>query len=177
MELVLVTGGVRAGKSTWAQDEALRIGGDAVTVVATAEAIDPEMRARIAAHRRARPSGWETLEASSDAGRAILAAAHDTVVLDCLTVLAGTAIGRARAATVDDAVAAIAGEVDGILEARSARAGTLIVVTNEVGLSVHPATELGRWFQDGLGAANRRLAHAADRAVLMVSGLELRLKP
>jgi adenosyl cobinamide kinase/adenosyl cobinamide phosphate guanylyltransferase len=177
MELVLVTGGVRAGKSTWAQDEALRIGGDAVTVVATAEAVDDEMRARIVAHRRERPPGWETLEAPAHAGGAIFAAAHDTVVLDCLTVLAGTALGRARAPTLDAAVAAIADEVDGILEARAARSGTLLVVTNVVGLSVHPATELGRWFQDGLGAANRRLAREADRAVLMVSGLEVRLKP
>jgi adenosyl cobinamide kinase/adenosyl cobinamide phosphate guanylyltransferase len=177
MKLVVVTGGVRAGKSTWAQDEALRLGGDAVTVVATAEAVDDEMRARIAAHRRDRPARWETLEAPAHAGRAILAATHDTVVLDCLTVLSGAALGRARPATVDEALSAIADEVDEILEARAERSGTLIIVTNEVGLSVHPATELGRWFQDGLGAANRRLAHAADRVVLMVCGLEVRLKP
>lgn len=176
MELILVTGGVRAGKSRWAQETAGRLAGADVTVVATAEPVDAEMRARIDAHRRDRPDGWETVEAPSGAGAAILGARHDTVVLDCLTVLAGGALGRARPRTAADAVAAIAAEVDAILEARDARRGTLIVVTNEVGLSVHPATELGRWFQDGLGAANQRLARAADRVVLMMSGLEMRLK-
>ena len=176
MELILVTGGVRAGKSRWAQATAARLGGTDVTVVATAEPVDDEMRARIDAHRRDRPEGWETLEAPAGAGRAILAARNDTVVLDCLTVLAGGALGRTRPKTVTDAVGAIAAEVDAILEARDARHGTLIVVTNEVGLSVHPATELGRWFQDGLGAANQRLAREADRVVLVVSGLEMRLK-
>ena len=176
MELVLVTGGVRSGKSRWAQDAALERGGGEVTVIATARAVDDEMRERIEDHRRNRPPGWRTIEAPEDAGDAILAAGTDTVVLDCVTVLTGMAIGRAGAKSEEAALAAMAAEVDGILHARTARAGVLIVVTNEVGWSVHPPTALGRWYQDGLGAANRRLAAAADRVVLMVAGLEMRLK-
>ena len=63
MELMLVTGGVRSGKSRWAQGEALARGGEEVTVIATAEPVDDEMRERIAAHRRDRPAGWHTIEA------------------------------------------------------------------------------------------------------------------
>ena len=176
MTLIVVTGGVRSGKSRWAQDEALAHGGEEVTVIATAEAVDDEMRDRIEAHRRSRPTGWRTIEAPERAGEAILAARTDTVVLDCVTVLTGMAIGRAGAKSEVSALDAMAAEIDGILEAREVCAGVLIVVTNEVGWSVHPPTALGRWYQDGLGIANQRLAAAADQVVLMVSGLETRLK-
>ena len=176
MRLIVVTGGVRSGKSRWAQDEALAHGGEEVTVIATAEAVDDEMRGRIEAHRRNRPAGWRTVEAPERAGQAILAAVTDTVVLDCVTVLTGMAIGRAGAKSESRALEAMAAEIDGILDAREGRAGVLIVVTNEVGWSVHPPTAVGRWYQDGLGMANQRLAAAADRVVLMVSGLETRLK-
>ena len=176
MELILVTGGVRSGKSRWAENEARTRGQGDVTVIATAQPVDEEMRERIEAHRRRRPAPWRTIEAPERAGRAILAAATETVVLDCVTVLAGTAVGRARTESGAAALDAIAAEIDGILEARRERAGVLIVVTNEVGWSVHPPTALGRWYQDGLGVANQRLAAAADRVVLMVSGLETRLK-
>ena len=176
MELILVTGGVRSGKSRWAQDEALARGGEEVTVIATAEAVDDEMRDRIEAHRRNRPTAWHTIEVPERAGEAILTAATETVVLDCVTVLTGMAIGRSGAKSEAAALAAMAAEIDGILAAREERTGVLIVVTNEVGWSVHPPSALGRWYQDGLGIANQRLAAVADRVVLMVSGLESRLK-
>ena len=176
MELVLVTGGVRSGKSRWAQDTAWSSAGEAVTVIATAEALDDEMRRRIDNHKHHRPAGWETLEAPRQAGAAILAAANDTVILDCVTVLTGAAIGFAGAETEANTLAAMAAEVTGIIDACTGRAGRLIVITNEVGWGVHPPTPIGRWYQDGLGAANQRLAAAADQVVLMVSGIEMRLK-
>lgn len=176
MHVLLVTGGVRSGKSRWAQATAERLGGSGVTVIATAEAVDEEMADRIEAHRQHRPVGWETLEAPTGAGQAIREASHSVVVLDCLTVLTGAAIGKAGAESEAQALDAMAREVDGILAAVDERAGTLIVVTNEVGSSVHPPTALGRWFIDGLGAANQRIARRADQVVLMVSGLELKVK-
>ena len=176
MRLILVTGGVRSGKSSWAQSEALARGGDDVTVIATAEPLDDEMRTRIEAHRRERPAAWRTVEAPERAGAAILRAATPTVVLDCVTVLTGAAIGRAGAMCEEDALRAMAAEIDGIIESVDRRDGLLIAVTNEVGWSVHPATALGRWYQDGLGIANRRLASRADEVVLMVAGIETRLK-
>jgi len=170
MELIVVTGGVRSGKSRWAQAEAFSLGGADVTVVATAEAIDEEMERRIRAHRDERPEGWRTIEAPVDAGGAIEVAASETVLLDCMTVLAGNAMGRVKAETEGVAIEAVSEEVDGILRAREARNGKLLVVTNEVGWSVHPPTAVGRWYQDALGIANQRLASVADRVVLMVAG-------
>jgi adenosyl cobinamide kinase/adenosyl cobinamide phosphate guanylyltransferase len=176
MELIVVTGGVRSGKSRWVQNAAYRIAGSDVSVIATAEIVDEEMASRIRLHQAHRPDGWETIEAPRDAGSAILQARHDTVILDCLTVLAGSAVGRVVLDNEQDALAAIDREVEGITKARASRQGRLFVVTNEVGLGVHPATPLGRWYQDGLGAANQRLAAVADSVLMMVSGLELRLK-
>ncbi|MEM7415749.1 MAG: bifunctional adenosylcobinamide kinase/adenosylcobinamide-phosphate guanylyltransferase [Gemmatimonadota bacterium] len=165
-----MTGGVRSGKSRWAQAEALSLGGSDVTVVATAEAIDEEMERRISVHRRERPEGWLTIEAPLRAGDAIRSAQSETILLDCLTVLAGNAMGSIRAESEEAALSVVAEEVDGLLEAIESREGRLLVVTNEVGWSVHPPTALGRWYQDALGAANQRLASVADRVVLMVAG-------
>jgi adenosylcobinamide kinase/adenosylcobinamide-phosphate guanylyltransferase len=177
MRLAVVTGGARSGKSRWAQDRALALGGDHVTVVATASAGDEEMARRIARHRAERRPTWTTIEAPREAGRAVGRATTDVVVLDCLTVLLGNTIDVATAARGEDAaLAAMTTEVDGLLAAARTRTGTLIVVTNEAGLGVHPPTEIGRWFRDGLGTANQRLVAAADEVVLMVAGLELRLK-
>jgi adenosylcobinamide kinase/adenosylcobinamide-phosphate guanylyltransferase len=177
MKLVLVTGGARSGKSRYAQRRATADGGTDVTVVATALPVDEEMVARIAHHRSTRPAAWTTVEAPANAGTAIRAAATVTVLLDCLTVLSGNALGRARPATRDAALVAIRREVDAILSAVAERDGMLIVVTNEVGSSVHPPTELGRWFQDGLGEANQLLAAAATEVVLVVCGVAIRLVP
>ncbi len=177
MRLEVVTGGARSGKSRWAQARALALGGEDVTVVATATAGDEEMARRIARHRAERRATWTTIEAPREAGRAVGRARTDVVVLDCLTVLLGNTIDAATTARGEDAaLAAMAAEVDGLLSAVRARDGTLIVVTNETGLGVHPPTEIGRWFRDGLGIANQRLAAAADQFVLLVAGLELRFK-
>ena len=86
------------------------------------------------------------------------------------------ALGRARPETEQQALDAMEAEVTGLLEAADRRSGRLIVVTNEVGWSVHPPTALGRWYQDGMGAANRRLAERADTVVLIINKLELHLK-
>ncbi len=176
MEIVLVTGGARSGKSRYAQQRAHEAGGDAVTVIATAQASDPEMALRIARHRAERPAAWVTLERPLQAGAALREAGTAVVLLDCLTVLAGNTLGRARPMTAEAALAAIDTEVAQLLHAAASRAGTLIVVTNEVGSAIHPPTALGRWFQDGLGAANARIGAQSREAVLLVAGMPLVLK-
>lgn len=169
MRIHLVTGGVRSGKSRFAQEQARQLGGDEVTVIATAEPGDEEMAARIAAHRAARPSEWETIETTGGVGQEIAAAGTDVVLLECVTMLCANALhagGEDR----------IAREVDAVLGAAAERDGDLVVVTNEVGLGVVPPTRAGRAFRDALGAANRRIAERAEDVVLMVSGLPLWLK-
>jgi adenosylcobinamide kinase / adenosylcobinamide-phosphate guanylyltransferase len=176
MRITLVTGGARSGKSGYAQQLAARAGDDGVTVIATARALDDDMRQRIARHRADRPAEWEVLEAPTAAGSAITHARHRTVLLDCLTVLSANAMMKSHAATRDAAEDAIVREVRGVIEVARERNGTLIVVTNEVGSSVHPPTEIGRWYQDGLGKANAFVASMADDVVLMVCGIALQLK-
>lgn len=176
MRVTLITGGARGGKSRYAQERALALGGSAVTFIATASAGDDEMARRIEEHRAARPAGWMTIEAPRDAGRAVLAAQTDVVVLDCLNMLAANAISGRAAGSEVDALAAIGAETDGLLDAAASRDGALLVVTNEVGFGVHPPTRLGRWFRDGLGAANQRVAAIADEVVLMVAGVPLHVK-
>jgi adenosylcobinamide kinase/adenosylcobinamide-phosphate guanylyltransferase len=160
--LILVLGGARGGKSSWAQRRAEEIGGPDVLYVATAEALDEEMKTRIAAHKADRPKGWRTLETPTLIGVHFPEEAHGArvVLLDCLTLLASNAMLSADAEPA-------AGEAEAAVE---------VVVTNEVGLGLVPANSLGRTYRDALGRANQRLAALADEVVLMVAGLPLRLK-
>src|SRR6185437_16967734 len=161
MLITLVTGGARSGKSSYAQRLAEHLGGESVTVVATARAEDDDMRQRIARHRADRSSAWEVIEAPVDAERAIAAARNDVVLLDCMTVLAANVMLARTERSAAAADGAITAQTHAIIDAAAARIGTLIVVTNEVGSSIHPATELGRWYQDALGKANARIARHA----------------
>ena len=174
--LVLVTGGARSGKSGWAERRAAQEGGDAVTYVATAQALDDDMAARIARHRAERPASWATVEAHRDAGAAVAAAATPVVLVDCLTVLASNALLAAERDGFEAAQAAVLAEAEALRDAAAGRAGLTIVVTNEVGMGVHPPSVLGRWYRDALGRANALVAAAADEVVLMVSGIPLRVK-
>jgi adenosylcobinamide kinase/adenosylcobinamide-phosphate guanylyltransferase len=182
--LVLVTGGARSGKSRLAEGLA-RAGRQPVVYLATAEAGDAEMRARIVAHQQRRPPDWETLETPTQVGRAIAAlpAPPGTVLLDDLGLLVTNrllALCGESAPTLGTASAldaALISEIDELQAARESRACDLIVVTNEVGLGIVPATPLGRVFRDALGQANQVLAARADAVYLLVAGLPLRIKP
>ena len=178
MRLILVTGGARSGKSHYAERRALALGGDAVTYLATATAEDAEMAARITRHRTARNARWRTIEAPSGVGRALEMATTDVVLLDCITLLASNVMlsDVVHSERQDAAEAAVESELDALFAAMARREGTLVAVTNEVGLGVVPHTTMGRWYRDILGAANRRLAAAAAEVVLMISGIPLALK-
>lgn len=176
--LTLILGGARSGKSTHAEQLAAAQGGR-VLYVATAQAWDDEMAARIAHHRAARPAAWRTLEAPHNVGATIQAAADsaDIVLVDCLTLLANNVIGALpEDAPVDRAEAALRAEMDALLAAYAAGDATWIVVSNEVGLGIVPAYALGRVYRDALGRANQQIAASADRVLFMVAGLPLTVK-
>lgn len=177
-QLILVTGGARSGKSDFAQDLAARLAGDDVLFVATAEAGDADMAARIAAHRDARPPAWRTVEAPRGVGRAVhTAAPAGAVVVDCLTLLVSNvllALGDEPDAAAIEAV--VSDEVREIVEAARAAPGAVVVVTNEVGLGIVPANRLARVYRDVLGRANAALARAAAEVYLLVSGLPVEIK-
>ncbi len=168
MSLTLLVGGARSGKSSLAVRRAASA--ESVVFIATGEAGDEEMAARIEAHRDERPTGWATMEEPVEL-RAALESSPATafVIVDCLSLWVSNLIGR----DWDDA--AIEAESARVAEAARGRKGETVVVTNEVGLGVVPATPLGRRYRDVLGRVNAAFAEAADEAVLVVAGRTLRL--
>jgi len=175
--LTLVLGGVRSGKSRFAQDFAFRIGCDDVLFVATAEARDLEMKQRIDHHRQTRSSAWKTLEAPLKVGSAILKMEElsRVVLLDCLTLLVSNIMcsDDAQAMQLEDLLNRVELEVDTLMEAVSVRHIHLIVVSGEVGLGVVPDHAMGRLFRDLLGWANQRLAKLSTTTYWMVAGLPI----
>jgi adenosyl cobinamide kinase/adenosyl cobinamide phosphate guanylyltransferase len=164
--LTLVLGGARSGKSRHAEQ--------LVTTllppwfyVATAQPLDEEMRARIAAHRARRVEGWITLEAPLDLAGAVRAAARGPVLVDCLTLWVANLL--LNAFDVAEATAAL----DRALDARAAPA---ILVANEVGLGIVPDNALARAFRDAAGQLNQHFAARADRVEFLVAGLPMRVK-
>ena len=171
--LTLVLGGVRAGKSRYAQRLAQH--GQRVLVVATAEPGDQEMAARIQAHRAERPADWTTLEEPVDVVTALAPRLpdFDTVLLDCLTLWVSNLLlqGGERQARPD-----IGAEAHRLLQLYEQGDASWIVVSNEVGLGVIPANELGRAYADELGRVNQIVAAAADDVIVMFAGLPVNLK-
>jgi adenosylcobinamide kinase/adenosylcobinamide-phosphate guanylyltransferase len=189
-KLILVLGGVRSGKSAYAEQRARELGGDRVLYVATAETKDEEMRQRVAKHRQNRPGAWRTLEASRDVGMAIRAQAADAsvILVDCLTFLVANRLIEASGPyenpfddpTTDPFDRAIEADIVREVEALASCAGDLsadmIVVSNEVGMGVVPPYELGRAYRDILGRANQEMARRADEVVLLVAGIPMQVR-
>jgi len=170
--VTLITGGVRSGKSSHALALAIGRPGTRHGFIATAEALDEEMSARIARHRATRPAGFETIEEPLHPGAAVksIGGRVDVVVLDCLTVWVANLMGRGD----DDAAIIAAG--DSLLEALGQAECEAIVVSDEVGWGVVADNPVARRFRDLLGAVNQKVARAADTVLLMVAGYPLRLK-
>ncbi len=169
MGFVLLLGGARSGKSALAQEIARR-SGRTVTFIATAEALDGEMTARIARHREQRPDAWTTVEEPvALLDRVLAAPASDLVVVDCLTLWVSNLVTRGMDG---GQIVAQAGDVATALAVRAAGA---VVVSNEVGLGIVPTNALARAYRDTLGAVNAAFAERADRAALMVAGRPLEL--
>lgn len=165
--LTLVLGGACSGKSRYAQTLAMAMPPPWI-FIATAEARDDEMAARIEAHRRARGDGWLTTEAPVDLAGAVAEAPSGVpVLIDCMTLwLTNLMLGDHD---IDAAMAAFE-------RALAVRSAPTIAVSNEVGLGIVPDTPLGRAFRDRAGALNQRLAARADAVFMMVAGLPMTVK-
>lgn len=164
--VTLVLGGTRSGKSTVAEQLATELasrGGGTVTYVATASVTDEEMARRVAAHQARRPAAWSTVElASSTELPAVLAHLDGSVLVDSL----GTWVASAPDLEVD---------AQTLVHALQVRSGSTVLVSEEVGLAVHPATAVGRAFVDALGDLNQAVATVAQRVLLVVAGRTLEL--
>ena len=164
---ILILGGARSGKSAHA--ESLMPTRGSKVYIATAEPGDEEMADRIAAHRARRGHGWTVVEAPLDLAAAIRSHCRPgaPVLVDCVTLWLSNVLLAERD---------VAACVDELIDAVSAAAGTLILVSNEVGMGIVPDNALARRFRDAAGWANQRLAAVADEVVFMAAGLPLVLK-
>lgn len=175
--LTLILGGARSGKSDYAEKLAAEMG-QQVLYIATAEAGDTEMAARIAAHRRSRPAQWHTLEAPRQVGEALAALRErpEAMLLDCLTLLVSNMILALEDRPQAEVEAVVQAELAAIITAQANIGSPLLVVSNEVGLGLVPPYPLGRVYRDVLGRANQYLAKRANRVLFMVAGLPLTVK-
>ncbi len=181
---VLILGGARSGKSTYAQQIAAGIS-DRVIFVATAEALDVDMKARIEKHKTERPASWETLEVSTGVADAISPRLMgiDVVLLDCITLLVtNLLLGDDRGFSPDEEIDSgsaeyrIVAEMEALVDLMRRTDATFIIVSNEVGLGVVPENQLARLYRDLLGRANQLLAQNMDEVYLMVAGIPMRIK-
>jgi len=155
--ITLVLGGAASGKSEFAERLAARAG-EPVTYLATwpADPTDTDMMARVARHRARRPASWRLVEPGPDLA-AVVAGLRGTVLLDGL----GTWVAASEGFAADGPA---------LVSALVGREGHTVVVSDEVGLGVHPSTEAGRRFRDALGAVNKAVSAAAGAVWLVVAG-------
>jgi|SRR5579859_948700 len=171
MSVTFVLGGARSGKSAYAQrliEAAAARNGRRPVMIATAEALDEEMAARIAQHRGERGEVWRTVETPLDLPAAIRSLEPGAAAaVDCLTLWLSNLMFAEQdvEAATDELVAALA-----------ATRAEVTLVSNEVGMSLVPENALARAFRDAAGRLNRRVAEQADHAVVMFCGLGVALK-
>ena len=146
-KIILITGGARSGKSTFAEKYVAK-NGKRVGYIATAQVFDDEMEFRVKLHQSRRPAEWETFESPFDAHKVISAeaGAHDMFLFDCMTIY----ISKSPA--------------------------TVVIVTNEVGAGIVPENKLARIYRDLSGLSNQLLAEAAEEVFLVVAGIPVNLK-
>ena len=174
--VTLVTGGCRSGKSSYALAKCEELGGHR-TFIATCVAMDDEMALRVRRHRKEREGrGWLLLEEPSDLEDALSRVTTPVVLVDCLSLWVNNLMHDAatRGDNVDENY--LVGRSERLLAVCDSLAGTILIVTNEVGLGIVPANALARQYRDLLGRCNQIMAAGADEVVFMVSGIAARIK-
>jgi len=166
-----ITGGARSGKSAFAEKLADRLEGNRA-YIATAQALDPEMAARIEKHRSERGRAWDTFEEPLAVAELIrkLSGRYEVALLDCLTLWLSNIMAHTSG---DGAVVDRHGE---LISAINDFAGSCIIVSNEVGLGIVPDNPLARKFRDFAGILNQKMALAADEAYFIAAGMPVRIK-
>jgi adenosylcobinamide kinase/adenosylcobinamide-phosphate guanylyltransferase len=177
-QITLILGGARSGKSSYAQTLAEN-SGKSVTYLATAQALDDEMSARIKKHQAERPAHWQTLEIPMKIASHVGEIKSELVILDCMTLLTTNLLMQfVKDDLVDEApfTESIHKEVDDLLAAIRNGKQDWIIISNEIGLGLVPPYQMGRVYRDVLGWANQRLAREADKVIFMVAGIPMDVK-
>ncbi len=170
-KIYFITGGARSGKSAFAEKLAAGIGGKRA-FIATAQALDPEMAARIRHHQKRRGAAWDTYEEPLAIAELLikLNGRYQIVLLDCLTLW----LSNVMAHTDGDDL--ISSRTDTLVAALKNFGGSCIIVSNEVGLGIVPENPLARRFRDFAGILNQKIAQMADEAYFTASGIPVKIK-
>jgi len=183
-KIILVTGGARSGKSSYA--ESILKNEDNVIYIATAIAFDDEMKERIKKHQQMRNQKWDTVDAYKNLKEIISSKAKNktAIFFDCITIMVTNLmiidrdvdwdnISQGKLKKIEDEVLKEVGE---FIEALKEFRGTSVLVTNELGMGVVPAYPLSRYYRDVAGRVNQKIAAVADEVTLVVSGIPLKIK-
>ena len=182
--LVVVTGGARSGKSSFAENLAKDCNCD-VVYIATSIPFDDEMRSRIKKHVEQRPSYWKTIEAYKDMDKHLVNEKSEpiAILLDCITIMITNLMldtsldwDKASNEEIEGVEAGIKMEIEKLLKVINIKASTFILVTNEIGMGIVPENRLSRIFRDVAGRINQMLAKAADEVYLCISGIPVKIK-
>lgn len=184
-ELCLVLGGVRSGKSAFAESQVASFrqsNGGSVLYVATGVAVDDEMKQRIQRHQESRPKDWVTLEEPTDLVAKIAPLLSDgqdvgTVIIDSVDVWVANLLMEHQAESKEAIEKIVTDAADQLLVLTAVSPQAYVMVSSEVGLSLVPPEPLGRRFQDLLGSVNQRLAATATEVYLVVAGIPAQIKP
>ncbi len=182
-KVIMVTGGSRSGKSVLAEQKATEYGKRSVLYVATAIPTDEDMKERIRIHQERRDSEWGTYEGYRELGDIVRETEKNTILLDCVTVLITNILFEEERdfdtiskEEIADLEADSLKEISNIIKGARDGNKTLIMVTNELGMSMVSSYRLGRIFTDIAGKANQMIASLADEVYISISGIPLRLK-
>ncbi len=184
MRITFIIGGAKSGKSTFALQEASRIKGEK-TFIATAEALDDEMKERIRRHRVERGSEWNTCEEPLNIVSVLLGIKDqcNAIVLDCLTIWLSNVLLRAqeRESGLQGSAEDIQGFIDSLVSLNNDRPttddeGRLFIVSNEVGSGIVPDNKLARQFRDLAGTLNQKIAEIAREVYLVTAGIPVKIK-
>ena len=175
--IILVTGGARSGKSSFAEKLALKLGGGRAAYIATAQIFDDEMNFRVKLHRERRGDNWTTFEAPFAAEEKISAAKNFRAILfDCVTLYVSNFICAAKLDDEKFLYDELRGRIQKLIDAAKNSDAVIIFVSNEVGAGIVPENKLARIFRDLAGLANQMIAAQAEKVFLTVAGLAVDVK-
>ena len=178
-KIILVTGGARSGKSTFAERLAMKISDNRKAYIATAQIFDNEMAQRVELHKNRRGEEWITFESPFEAEKIISKIANDfeVILFDCLTIYISNFVCNFE--SLDDTkkiYSELQSVVEKLIDESKKINGTIIFVTNEVGGGIVPENKLARIFRDCAGIANQMIAKSADKVYLVTAGLAVDIK-
>lgn len=183
-QMILVTGGMRSGKSRYAES-LCRAQNNSTAYIATSIPFDEELKDRVKKHREMRPSSWQTFEIYEDVYQAIpeIAKNHQTVILDCVTLMVNNLMFKEKVdyerismSEVDELETRIKHQFNLLIEAVKKTDLYFVVVTNEIGLSPIAPNKLTRIYTDIIGRINQLIASYSDEVYFVISGIPMQIK-